>query len=478
MKVGGHVEDDMNEELLSVIEDLYNYCNPSHTAARDNLLSFLSKIKEDEAQTIKTTMFKMIAFLKTYTVDLRVSETSYVFDDYERILSEVLIKNHVWLWDRVTTTTYEEATQTVKMLGFHSYLEVTDFIHRKGVRDRSKVMYPPWITVPNTVEYLRPDMNEITYDDGFQRWFKEYDNDYIDVFETVPHVLYKVHERDRDIEIHDYAFQKKEAFSACELVPDTHRLGIMNALLHGVEGNFLQGDTLSATGTQLKNFDLILSNPPFGTKKGGERATRDDLVFSSSNKQLNFLEIIYRSLNLTGKARAGVVLPDNVLFEGGIGKDIRQDLLNKCNVHTILRLPTGIFYAQGVKTNVLFFDRAKTDIGNTKDIWFYDLRTNMPNFGKTTPLTEKYFEEFISTYDNDEEKEKLERWTKISLDEVIKKDYSLDLGLIKDESLLDIETLPNPILNTNETIEKLEEAIDLLKSVVNELKNCGLSEED
>lgn len=208
MKVGGHVEDDMNEELLSVIEDLYNYCNPSHTAARDNLLSFLSKIKEDEAQTIKTTMFKMIAFLKTYTVDLRVSETSYVFDDYERILSEVLIKNHVWLWDRVTTTTYEEATQTVKMLGFHSYLEVTDFIHRKGVRDRSKVMYPPWVTVPNTVEYLRPDMNEITYDDGFQRWFKEYDNDYIDVFETVPHVLYKVHERDRDIEIHDYAFQK------------------------------------------------------------------------------------------------------------------------------------------------------------------------------------------------------------------------------------------------------------------------------
>ena len=280
------------------------------------------------------------------------------------------------------------------------------------------------------------------------------------------------------ITIEDYAFQKKEAFSACELVPDTHRLGIMNALLHGVEGNFLQGDTLSATGTQLKNFDLILSNPPFGTKKGGERTTRNDLVFSTSNKQLNFLEVIYRSLNLSGKARAGVILPDNVLFEGGTGKDIRQDLLNKCNVHTILRLPTGIFYAQGVKTNVLFFDRARTNTGNTENIWFYDLRTNMPNFGKTTPLTEKYFEEFISTYENDEEKEKLERWTKISIDEIIKKDYSLDLGLIKDESLLDVETLPNPILNTNETIEKLEEAIDLLKSVVNELKNCGLSEED
>ena len=329
--------------------------------------------------------------------------------------------------------------------------------------------FTPRVLIDTIVKVTKPKLKERICDPasgtlGFiisaNRYIKEKNDDYYGISEE------------------DYDFQKKEAFSACELVPDTHRLGIMNALLHGVEGNFLQGDTLSATGTQLKNFDLILSNPPFGTKKGGERATRDDLVFASSNKQLNFLQVIYRSLNLSGKARAGVILPDNVLFESGIGKDIRQDLLSKCNVHTILRLPTGIFYAPGVKTNVLFFDRAKTDIENTKNIWFYDLRTNMPNFGKTTPLTEKYFEEFVSTYDNDEEKEKLERWTKISIDEIIKKDYSLDLGLIKDESLLDIETLPNPILNANETIEKLEEAIDLLKSVVNELKNCGLSEED
>ena len=329
--------------------------------------------------------------------------------------------------------------------------------------------FTPRVLIDTIVKVTKPQLKERICDPasgtlGFiisaNRYIKEKTDEYYGISEE------------------DYSFQKKEAFSACELVPDTHRLGIMNALLHGVEGNFLQGDTLSATGIQLKNFDLILSNPPFGTKKGGERATREDLVFSSSNKQLNFLQVIYRSLNLTGKARAGVILPDNVLFESGIGKEIREDLLNKCNVHTILRLPTGIFYAPGVKTNVLFFDRAKTDIGNTKNIWFYDLRTNMPNFGKTTPLTEKYFEEFISTYENDEEKEKLERWTKINIDEIIKKDYSLDLGLIKDESLLDVGTLPNPISNTNETIEKLEEAIDLLKSVVNELKKCGLNEGD
>ena len=206
---GANVESNMNEELLSLIEDLYNYCNPSHLAARDNLLSFLSKIKEDEAQTIKTTMFKMIAFLKSYTVDLRLSGTSYVFDDYERILSETLIKNHVWLWDRLTTTTFEEATMTVKMSGLHSYLEVTDLLHRKGERDRSKVLYPPWITVPNTVEYIRPDLNEFTYDDGFQKWFKEYDNDFFYIEDTIPHVRVKVWEHDREIIIDDYAFQKK-----------------------------------------------------------------------------------------------------------------------------------------------------------------------------------------------------------------------------------------------------------------------------
>ncbi|MEG1872393.1 MAG: class I SAM-dependent DNA methyltransferase, partial [Cetobacterium sp.] len=121
-----------------------------------------------------------------------------------------------------------------------------------------------------------------------------------------------------------YEFQEKEAFSACELVPDTHRLGVMNALLHGIDSNyFIQGDTLSELGKSLKNYDLILSNPPFGTKKGGERATRDDLMHETSNKQLNFMQIIYNSLKKNGKSRAAVIIPDNVLFEGGVGKDIR-----------------------------------------------------------------------------------------------------------------------------------------------------------
>ncbi|MBQ5344554.1 MAG: SAM-dependent DNA methyltransferase, partial [Acidaminococcaceae bacterium] len=180
-------------------------------------------------------------------------------------------------------------------------------------------------------------------------------------------------------------FESKDAFTGCELVHDTHRLALMNAMLHDMNGRIYLGDTLSTLGQSMKDYDLVLTNPPFGTKKGGERATRDDFTFQTSNKQLNFLQHIYRSLKANGKARAAVVLPDNVLFADGDGERIRVDLMDKCNLHTILRLPTGIFYAQGVKTNVLFFTRGKTDKNNTKEVWFYDLRTNMPSFGKTNP---------------------------------------------------------------------------------------------
>ncbi|MEE8523796.1 MAG: N-6 DNA methylase, partial [Thermoanaerobaculia bacterium] len=140
-------------------------------------------------------------------------------------------------------------------------------------------------------------------------------------------------------------FQRRRAFYGMELVPSAHRLCLMNAMLHGIEGDVALGDTLSPAGAGLAKADVILTNPPFGTKKGGGRPTRDDFTFATSNKQLAFLQHIYRGL-LSG-GRAAVVLPDNVLFEEGIGTKIRVDLMNKCRLHTILRLPTGIFYAQG-----------------------------------------------------------------------------------------------------------------------------------
>ncbi|MFK4167303.1 N-6 DNA methylase [Paenibacillus lautus] len=273
-----------------------------------------------------------------------------------------------------------------------------------------------------------------------------------------------------DLDPKDAEFQKKEAFTGMELVKDTHRLALMNALLHNMEGRLEQGDSLSTNGDWLKNFDVIFTNPPFGTKKGGERATRD-LTYETSNKQLNFLQVIYNALKDNGKARAAVVLPDNVLFESGVGTQIRRDLMNKCNLHTILRLPTGIFYAQGVKTNVLFFNRGTTDQNSTKEVWVYDLRTNMPSFGKRNSLTNAHFESFIKAYKAENRSNvKDERWNVFKREEIAKKGDSLDIGLIADESLISYNNLPDPIESAEEAIEKLQKAMDLLNEVTKELR--------
>ncbi|MDG5853127.1 N-6 DNA methylase [Clostridium beijerinckii] len=285
------------------------------------------------------------------------------------------------------------------------------------------------------------------------------------------HYLKEKYDNYFDLDTDLQEFQRTKAFSGCELVHETHRLALMNAMLHDIEGNIILGDTLTNEGKKMKDLNVVLSNPPFGTKKGGERATRDDLTYMTSNKQLNFLQHIYRSLKADGKARAAVVLPDNVLFQEGDGTKIREDLMDKCNLHTILRLPTGIFYAQGVKTNVLFFTRGTTDKDNTKEVWFYDLRTNMQNFGKTNQLKESHFDDFIKAYtaENREEVQD-ERWNKFTREEIKEKNNNLDLGLIKDDSIIDYEDLPDPIESAEEAVAKLEEATDLLMSVIKELK--------
>ncbi len=269
-------------------------------------------------------------------------------------------------------------------------------------------------------------------------------------------------------------FQQKEAFTGGELVHETHRLALMNAMLHDIEGKIYLCDTLSNQGKVMNGFDVVLTNPPFGTKKGGERANRDDFTFQTSNKQLNFLQHIYRSLKTNGTARAAVVLPDNVLFADGEGERIRADLMDKCNLHTVLRLPTGIFYAQGVKTNVLFFTRGTTDKDNTNEVWFYDLRTNMPSFGKTNPLKQEHFEDFIVAYTaEDRHAVQDERWNVFTREEL---GNTLDKGLIRDDSVLDYDDLPDPIESGEECIAQLEEAVDLLMSVVKELKSLESSE--
>lgn len=301
------------------------------------------------------------------------------------------------------------------------------------------------------------------------------------------HYLKEKHDNYFELNDKKRNFQIKEAFSGVELVGDAQRLAVMNAQLHGLESKITLGDTLTESGKLIKNLDGVLANPPFGTKKGGERPTRDDLTYLSGNKQLNFLQHIYRSLKKDGKARAAVVLPDNVLFEDGDGRKIRRDLMEKCNLHTILRLPTGIFYAAGVKTNVLFFTRGKSEEGNTEKVWFYDMRTNMPSFGKRTPFTEKAFEEFIIAYTGGIDAEhvmtdfdgeidhkkraaiKDGRWQCITRETIKAKKYSLDLGLIADNTLTNVDDLEEPIDIAKEALTELNAIQIELENLIKEL---------
>lgn len=283
-----------------------------------------------------------------------------------------------------------------------------------------------------------------------------------------------------DLDADTAKFEREEAFTGCELVHDTHRLALMNAMLHDIDGKILLGDTLSSSGMNMKDYDVVLTNPPFGTKKGGERATRDDFTFPTSNKQLNFLQHIYRSLKADGKARAAVVLPDNVLFADGDGERIRLDLMDKCNLHTILRLPTGIFYAQGVKTNVLFFTRGKTDKHNTKEVWIYDLRNEMPSFGKTNPLKAEHFDEFVKCYaDGDLSKRKETyseenpngRWRKFTIEDILARDKtSLDITWMKIESEADDYTLSELLDMIKEKSNNIAKAVAELEQIIGEVK--------
>ena len=265
-----------------------------------------------------------------------------------------------------------------------------------------------------------------------------------------------------DLSTEQQEFQSRHAFTGIELVQDAHRLALMNAMLHGIEGEIRHADALSTEGKVFRDYDVILTNPPFGTKRGGERPTRDDLTYPTSNKQLNFLQSIYRSLKTNGKARAAVVLPDNVLFADGDGQKIRSDLMDKCDLHTILRLPTGIFYAQGVKTNVLFFTRGKKDKDNTKKVWVFDMRTNMPNFGKRNPLTLDHFKEFIDAFGknsygkaNRKDQGETSRFRCFTREQIAKRNDSLDISWLQDDSIRRGEDLPDPADIADEILAQL-----------------------
>ena len=276
-------------------------------------------------------------------------------------------------------------------------------------------------------------------------------------------------------------FQRRQAFQGMEFVQDVHRLCLMNMMLHGIEGPVGCDDTLGPAGARLPKADVVLTNPPFGSK-GNSRVARDDFTYPTKNRQLAFLQHIYRGLKPGG--RAAVVLPDNVLFEDNTGQKIRADLMHKCNLHTVLRLPTGIFYAQGVKTNVLFFQRGTKDTDNTKEVWFYDLRTNMPSFGKRTPLTRQHFAAFEQAYgpcpngaspriDTGE----TGRFCCFTREDIAKRGDNLDISWLRDENTTHSDDLPEPEVLAASIMEQLGIAMQEMEELTQILEGGEAGDE-
>lgn len=301
--------------------------------------------------------------------------------------------------------------------------------------------------------------------------------------------IVKNHKLNKD-EKHDL---KHRTFTGNEIVPLAARLCVMNLYLHGVNGEEVP---ISPDDSLKKNpgaiYDMVLTNPPFGKKSSEKIVTeegkaesqslvvlRDDFWAQTSNKQLNFLQHVRSILKING--RAAIVLPDNVLFEGGAGETIRKKLLQTCDLHTVLRLPTGIFYAQGVKANVLFFDKKEASKENsTKKVWFYDFRTNMHFTLKENTLKEEALDEFVRCYNPENrrdrkatysEKNPEGRWRCFDIDELLKRDKTnLDIFWIKDESLDDVDSLPEPSVIANELVEDLQDALEQLEEIADDMR--------
>ena len=292
----------------------------------------------------------------------------------------------------------------------------------------------------------------------------------------------------------DKEFLKNETFFGNELVAVTFKLSLMNLYLHNIGD--IYGNIPIAHGDSLLTdpgyrVDYVLTNPPFGKKSSitmtneeGEEEeeelvyNRQDFWTTSSNKQLNFVQHINTILKATGKA--AVVVPDNVLFEGGAGETVRKKLLQTTDLHTILRLPTGIFYKPGVKANVIFFDKrpASPDM-QTKEIWIYDFRTNVHFTLKQHPMTDADLLDFIACYNPENRHERKEtwaeenpdgRWRRFSVDEILKRDKtSLDIFWIKDKSLADLDNLPDPDVLADDIIENLQSALESFQELKKQL---------
>jgi type I restriction enzyme M protein len=257
-----------------------------------------------------------------------------------------------------------------------------------------------------------------------------------------------------------------KTFSGCEIVIDTRRLALMNLYLHEIETEIYFGDALAEGPHTSKRYDVVMTNPPFGTKGAGQSPIRDDFTVKTANKQLNFVQHVMNILKPGG--RAAIVVPDNVLFEETTGKEVRKLLLEDCNLHTILRLPIGTFtpYSPGVKANIIFFTKGQS----TKEVWIYDNRTNVEKVAIRHPLTSEYFRDFESSYHGNPRRE-TERFRRYACEEIAKRDGNLDISWMKDESTNHEERLPEPEELIGEAVTEVQTALDTLNEIALVLTN-------
>ena len=300
----------------------------------------------------------------------------------------------------------------------------------------------------------------------------------------------------RELDKEARQFLKYETFFGNEIVASTRRLALMNLFLHNIgdidSDNFISPNDSLITDSGTR-YDYILANPPFGKKSSmtftnevGEQEKEDltynrqDFWVTTSNKQLNFVQHIRTMLKTTGQA--AVVLPDNVLFEGGVGETVRKKLLDTTDLHTILRLPTGIFYANGVKANVLFFDgKPSSKDPWTKEVWVYDYRTNIHHTLKKNPLKLNDLKDFIDLYNPENRHKRTEtynaesnpggRWRKFGYEEIMARDKtSLDITWLKDKSLADLDNLPDPDVLALDIVENIEAGLASFRAIIEGLK--------
>ncbi len=252
----------------------------------------------------------------------------------------------------------------------------------------------------------------------------------------------------------------KNTFSGMDIVQNTRRLALMNCYLHELEATIYYGDSLGEGPHVGKRYNIILTNPPFGTRGAGGAPARDDFLVTTSNKQLNFVQHSMTLLKIGGQA--AIVVPDNVLFDNS-GREVRENLMKSCNLHTILRLPEGTFspYSPGVKANIIFFTKGKP----TEEVWIYDLRTNIEGVNKGNPLRKGVFEDFEVNYDRNPRTESV-RFKKFTKQDIEKRGDNLDIFWLKDRSSLDSSSLADPIDLAGEAAQHLETTLDSINKLL------------